>query len=242
MLSRHASASPQEAFIFVALAIERQRGNACTSRQLVDSSGHVDEREEEAEMQLTPYLIYLVMYIFYFWLFIQLFIYEPVGIQAPPGKARSMEDLKARYYTIARQLLTAREGAQEQVAHHTLVKHPFNAETERYAACDCPSHMLVDYWWDHSQTAIRSSPGADADVLHICLRHPSCSCLYKLIKGVLLAGLICIFPSTAAPFVHCIPGGACLQQQCRISCPLLQTHWQAQGSYGPRSARSFPQL
>lgn len=54
-------------------------------------------------------------------------------MQAPPGKTRSMEDLKARYYTIARQLLTAREGGLEQVAHHTLVKHPFNAETERCA-------------------------------------------------------------------------------------------------------------
>ncbi|KAK9836548.1 hypothetical protein WJX74_002878 [Apatococcus lobatus] len=51
--------------------------------------------------------------------------------EAPPGKTRSMEDLKARYYTIARQLLIAREGGPEQVAHHTLVKHPFNAETER---------------------------------------------------------------------------------------------------------------
>ncbi len=43
-----------------------------------------------------------------------------------------MEDLKARYYTIARQLLIAREGGPEQVAAHTLVKHPFNAATEKW--------------------------------------------------------------------------------------------------------------
>ena len=51
---------------------------------------------------------------------------------------RSMEDLKGRYYTIARQLLVAREGGAEQVANHTLVKHPFNAETEK-----CVPHTLL---------------------------------------------------------------------------------------------------
>ena len=52
-------------------------------------------------------------------------------MQAPPGKQRTVEDLKARYYTIARQLLIAREGGIENVANHTIVKHPFNAETEK---------------------------------------------------------------------------------------------------------------
>ena len=42
-----------------------------------------------------------------------------------------MEDLKARYYTLARQLLVAREGGDTAVANHVLVKQPYNAQQER---------------------------------------------------------------------------------------------------------------
>ncbi len=45
-----------------------------------------------------------------------------------------MEDLKARYYSIARQLMIAREGNQEDIENQILIKSPFNAEHER-----CPS-------------------------------------------------------------------------------------------------------
>ena len=44
---------------------------------------------------------------------------------------RSVEDLKARYYAVARQLLVGREGGPESVAHHTLVRHPYSAQYER---------------------------------------------------------------------------------------------------------------
>ncbi|CAL8472085.1 g11627 [Coccomyxa elongata] len=47
------------------------------------------------------------------------------------GKPRSCEDLKARYYAIARALAVAREGSEENIANHTIVKHPFNAQHER---------------------------------------------------------------------------------------------------------------
>ena len=53
-------------------------------------------------------------------------------LQFPGGKPRSLEDLKARYYAVARQLLVGREGAEECVANHVLIKHPFNPVHERW--------------------------------------------------------------------------------------------------------------
>uniref|UniRef100_A0A7S3UBZ8 Myb-like domain-containing protein n=1 Tax=Picocystis salinarum TaxID=88271 RepID=A0A7S3UBZ8_9CHLO len=48
-----------------------------------------------------------------------------------PDKERSVEDLKERYYTIARKLVMAREGDPQAVAQHPLVKHEYNAQHER---------------------------------------------------------------------------------------------------------------
>eukprot|EP00894_Picocystis_sp_ML_P004594 jgi/Pico_ML_1/55111/g858.t1 len=48
-----------------------------------------------------------------------------------PGKDRSVEDLKERYYTVARRLVVAREGDPQAVAHHPLVKQAYNAQHER---------------------------------------------------------------------------------------------------------------
>lgn len=42
-----------------------------------------------------------------------------------------MEDLKARYYDIARKLIIAREGNEKAAAHEPLVKHPYNASHEK---------------------------------------------------------------------------------------------------------------
>ncbi len=50
---------------------------------------------------------------------------------AAPAPARDLEDLKARYYAVARQLVVGRAGGPEGVANHALVKHPFSAERER---------------------------------------------------------------------------------------------------------------
>ena len=52
-------------------------------------------------------------------------------VQFSGGKPRSCEDLKARYYAVARALAVAREGSEESIANHTIVKHPFNAQHER---------------------------------------------------------------------------------------------------------------
>jgi DNA methyltransferase 1-associated protein 1 len=43
-----------------------------------------------------------------------------------------MEDLKARYYAIARQLAADRRGGQEAAQNLTIIKHPYNADHERY--------------------------------------------------------------------------------------------------------------
>lgn len=49
----------------------------------------------------------------------------------PGAPERSIEDLKARYYSVARQLLVGREGGPESVANNTLVRHPFNPQHEQ---------------------------------------------------------------------------------------------------------------
>ena len=52
-------------------------------------------------------------------------------LQYPGGVPRSIEDLKARFYSVARQLLVGREGGPDSVANNTIVRHPFNAQHER---------------------------------------------------------------------------------------------------------------
>ena len=49
----------------------------------------------------------------------------------PGGQPRSIEDIKARYYSVARQLLLGREGGPDAVANHPLVKHPYSGQHER---------------------------------------------------------------------------------------------------------------
>lgn len=44
-----------------------------------------------------------------------------------------MEDLKARYYAVARQLLTGRDGGAQGVGNQAIIKHPYNAAHERSA-------------------------------------------------------------------------------------------------------------
>ena len=53
-------------------------------------------------------------------------------MQYPKGAHRSMEDIKARYYAVARQLLVGREGTEDSVANNVLVRHPFNLTHERW--------------------------------------------------------------------------------------------------------------
>lgn len=67
---------------------------------------------------------------------------ELVAVQWLGGKARTCEDLKERYYKVARSLQVAWEGSEEGAANLTLVKHPFNAQHERCAVapmlhCSC---------------------------------------------------------------------------------------------------------
>ncbi|KAK9805209.1 hypothetical protein WJX72_006091 [[Myrmecia] bisecta] len=47
------------------------------------------------------------------------------------GRPRSLEDIKARYYSVARQLMIGREGSADTVAHQIMIKHPYNAEHEK---------------------------------------------------------------------------------------------------------------
>jgi DNA methyltransferase 1-associated protein 1 len=46
-------------------------------------------------------------------------------------KDRSVEDIKGRYYDVARQLMIGREGGTTGIANHVLIKHPFDAPHER---------------------------------------------------------------------------------------------------------------
>lgn len=49
----------------------------------------------------------------------------------PGGQDRSIEDIKSRYYSVARQLLLGREGGPDAVANHPLIKHPYSAQHEK---------------------------------------------------------------------------------------------------------------
>lgn len=51
--------------------------------------------------------------------------------QFPNGPPRSVEDLKDRYYSIARKLLVAREGTDATVLNNPLLRQPYNANHER---------------------------------------------------------------------------------------------------------------
>jgi len=48
-----------------------------------------------------------------------------------------VEDIKARYYSVARQLLTGRDGGAEGVGNQAIIKHPYNPEHER-----CAPHIV----------------------------------------------------------------------------------------------------
>lgn len=48
-------------------------------------------------------------------------------LQFPGGPPRSLEDLKDRYYSIARKLLVAREGTDSTVLNQPLLRQPYNA-------------------------------------------------------------------------------------------------------------------
>lgn len=48
-----------------------------------------------------------------------------------PGVTRSVEDLKDRYYSIARALLVAREGNEAAVANQVIIKYPYNCAHEK---------------------------------------------------------------------------------------------------------------
>lgn len=63
--------------------------------------------------------------------------------QFPGGACRAVEDIKARYYTVARQLLTGRDGGAEGVGNQAIIKHPYNPEHERCAARSARSRSAL---------------------------------------------------------------------------------------------------
>jgi DNA methyltransferase 1-associated protein 1 len=52
-------------------------------------------------------------------------------LQFPNGPQRTLEDLKDRYYAIARRLLVAREGTDATLLNNQLLRQPYNANAER---------------------------------------------------------------------------------------------------------------
>ena len=84
-------------------------------------------------------------------------------VQYEGGPLRSLEELKARYYDIARALLVGRSGGEDLIAHEPLVKHPFSAAHEQCAlavAWQCCSlhHCKSEYICVNARTAETSSP------------------------------------------------------------------------------------
>ena len=64
-------------------------------------------------------------------------------VQYPGGAPRAVEDIKARYYSVARQLLTGRDGGAEGVGNQAIIKHPYNPEHERCALAVAPLRCSV---------------------------------------------------------------------------------------------------
>lgn len=53
------------------------------------------------------------------------------SLQYEGGPARSLEDLKGRYYGVARALMVGRAGGEELIANEALVKAPFDVTHEQ---------------------------------------------------------------------------------------------------------------
>ena len=78
----------------------------------------------------TDYLLDLVEALDTRWLVIaDRYAYPSAG--GSQQQPRSVEDIKARYYSVARQLLIGREGGLEAIANNPLVKHPYSGQHER---------------------------------------------------------------------------------------------------------------
>lgn len=60
-------------------------------------------------------------------------------LQFPGGPPRSLEDLKDRYYSIARKLMVAREGTDATLLNQPLLRNPYNAN---HGECGCSSRRL----------------------------------------------------------------------------------------------------
>lgn len=59
-------------------------------------------------------------------------------------KERSVEDIKERYYDVARQLMIGREGGTTGIANHVLIKHPFDAQHERRRKAGLEEYLKRD--------------------------------------------------------------------------------------------------
>lgn len=57
-------------------------------------------------------------------------------------KERSVDDIKGRYYSVARQLMVGREGGTTGIANHVLIKHPFDAQHERRRKAGLEQYLL----------------------------------------------------------------------------------------------------
>lgn len=79
----------------------------------------------------TEYLLDLVQDLDMKWLAIADRYDPPSSNTAAAPVSRTVEDLKERYYKVARELLMGREGGTVAVANNPMVKHPFNANYER---------------------------------------------------------------------------------------------------------------
>jgi len=53
-----------------------------------------------------------------------------LDLQYAGGPPRGLEELKARYFGVARALMVGRAGGEDLIANEALVKHPFNAAHE----------------------------------------------------------------------------------------------------------------
>lgn len=86
------------------------------------------EADEDWTKEETDYLLDLIEMLDMRWFVIaDRYMYEKDGT----CRERSVDDIKGRYYSIARQLLIGREGGTTAIANQVLVRHPFDPQHEK---------------------------------------------------------------------------------------------------------------
>ena len=97
------------------------------------------QADEDWTKEETDYLLDLIETMDMRWFAIaDRYMYEKDG----NTRERSVDDIKGRYYSIARQLMIGREGGTTAIANQVLIKHPFDPQHEKRRKAGLEQYLL----------------------------------------------------------------------------------------------------